>query len=234
MVEQDQRSGCDQATDEANPNDSLPHRPFRRLRHPSRYVLRSIEVPTAHLPGPLTAPANRGIDCSKAAVEHSALTLALAVAGASSADSVLQSSQERSRCLGVRCRRTTGPAWLGAGASETSVLDRFTSSRTCTCSSPFTPTRSIASRSRGPARTSGSRGPMETQRPPCSSNTGFHVSKPRTLCCAKRVTGDLDARFGIESSQASRAIEQFGGHRRDLLHQLACARRAGRAPRRRP
>ena len=54
------------------------------------------------------------------------------------------------------------------------------------------------------------------------------------LVLRQRVTGDLDARFGIESSQASRAIEQFGGHRRDLLHQLACARRAGRAPRRRP
>ena len=160
-------------------------------------------------------------------MEHSALTLALAVAGASSADSVLQSSQERSRCLGVRCRRTTGPAWLGAGASETSVLDRFTSSRTCTCSSPFTPTRSIASRSRGPARTSGSRGPMETQRPPCSSNTGFHVSKPRTLCCAKRVTGDLDARFGIESSQASRAI---GAGRRSSSRPAAPARL--RTPRR--
>jgi hypothetical protein len=208
--------------------------PFRRLRHPSRYVLRSIEVPTAHLPGPLTAPANRGIDCSKAAVEHSALTLALAVAGASSADSVLQSSQERSRCLGVRCRRTTGPAWLGAGASETSVLDRFTSSRTCTCSSPFTPTRSIASRSRGPARTSGSRGPMETQRPPCSSNTGFHVSKPRTLCCANGSPATSMHALGSSHRKPAAQSEQVGGHRRDLLHQLACARRAGRAPRRRP
>ena len=84
--------------------------PFRRLRHPSRYVPRSIEVPTAHLPRPLTAPANRGIDCSKAAVEHSALTLALAVAGASSADSV------------CRARRNARDAWESAAVAQQDPL----------------------------------------------------------------------------------------------------------------